>query len=114
MTLDATAHRRRSLRDLARQASAEPLRAPGEDGLLEAARRGDGDARERLIRPHLRVVIDEAVAHRGGDAPLEVLVDAGMMGLLDAPLTYEPSNGPFAAHVRRAVRNGIRARLLSH
>jgi len=86
------------LRDLARQASAEPLRAPGEDDLLEAARRGDGEARERLIRPRLRVVIDEAVAHR----EVARLTERGYRQRRPPP-SSDPSRRRPGAHTFRAI-----------
>jgi len=114
MMVDTALTRRRSLREFARQVSAEPLSDATQPALLDAARRGDAEALQSLLRPHLRFVVDEAVAHRGGDASLEALVDAGLDGLRDAASTFDPADGAFDAHARRSIRASIRSRLLRH
>lgn len=58
--------------------------ATDERHLLEAARRGDAKARERLVRDHLRLVSSIARGHARPGIELEDLVSEGVCGLLEA------------------------------
>jgi RNA polymerase primary sigma factor len=90
-----------------------------EDELLRTAKRGDGNARDRLVRAHLGLVRSLAVRYRDFGLPLEDLVQEGSCGLLDAIDHYDPSRGlDFETYarfrVRRAIRNALtdQARLI--
>jgi RNA polymerase sigma factor (sigma-70 family) len=80
-----------------------------ESTLLAAARRGESDARERLVRCHLRLVRAVASRYRGYGLPFDDLVQEGSIGLLEAIDDFEPSRGPtFERYARFRIRRSIR------
>jgi RNA polymerase primary sigma factor len=89
-----------------------------ERSLVEAARRGDRRAQERIVRDHLGAVRAIARAFRGLGLPLDDLVQEGSIGLLEAIDDYDPARGSFDSYarlrIRRAVRNALtdQARLI--
>jgi RNA polymerase sigma factor (sigma-70 family) len=88
------------------RASRQPLPVRG---LLRAARRGDGRARERLAISQLGLVRSVASRYVGMGMPLEDLVQEGTLGLLDAIDRYDPArSADFAAFARFRVRRAIR------
>lgn len=102
-------------------ANGVPSRTSADRGLLEAARRGDREARDRLISSHLPLVRNLAARYRGNGLPLEDLVQEGSIGLLDAVANYDPDRSPsfepyVRFRVRRAIRNALtdQARLIRH
>ena len=87
--------------------------------LLRAARRGDRDARARLVEHHLGAVRSLASRYRDCGVPYEDLVQEGSLGLLEAIDGYDATRGSsFDAYarfrIRRAIRNALtdRGRLI--
>lgn len=79
---------------------------------LEAARRGDRRACERLVASHLELVRSVALHYRGLGLPFEDLVQEGSVGLLEAIELYDPDRGAdFDTYARfrarRAIRNAL-------
>ena len=103
------------LDELVRRASAPPLAAETERSLARDAATGDESAREQLVAAHLRDVLDEAIAHRGGGVSVDSLVRRGLDGLVHAAAEYDPAkHAPFATYARRNIRRAMRAHLFPH
>jgi RNA polymerase primary sigma factor len=115
MLADPTTYRGTvSLREFARVVSSEPLPQEEEELLTGQVRVGDEAVLDRLVRAHLRVVVDEAIAHRGGDLPIAKLVRAGVGALVASARHYDPArDGSFSGHARRWIRQAMRSELLS-
>lgn len=80
--------------------------------LLEAARRGDRHARDRLVEEHLPIVRAITLRYRDLGVPLDDLVQEGALGLLEAIERFDPQRSDdfeaFARfRVRRAIRNAL-------
>jgi RNA polymerase primary sigma factor len=80
--------------------------------VLEAARRGDRRARERLVAEHLGVVRSVASRYRNLGLPFDDLVQEGSLGLLEAIDHYDPArSADFETYARfrarRAIRNAL-------
>jgi RNA polymerase primary sigma factor len=80
--------------------------------VLEAARRGDRRARERLVAAHLGVVRSVASRYRNLGLPFDDLVQEGSLGLLEAIDLYDPARSDdFETYARfrarRAIRNAL-------
>ena len=80
--------------------------------LLEAARRGDRQAREQLIAGYLAVVRSIAFRYRDLGVPVDDLVQEGSVGLLESIDRYDSARGvgfeSFARfRIRRAIRNAL-------
>lgn len=102
-----------SLRDFVEEASHQPLPGVEDEALARAATAGDDAALDRLVRRHLRSVLDEVIVSRGGGVPSERLVRAGLRGLVTSASHYEPEeDGSFGEFARSAIRREIRTVLL--
>jgi RNA polymerase primary sigma factor len=79
--------------------------------LLRAAKRGDRDARRRVVASKLRLVRGVASRYRGMGVPLDDLVQEGTVGLVEAIDRYDPRRGDFDTfarfRIRRAIRNAL-------
>jgi RNA polymerase primary sigma factor len=80
--------------------------------LVDAARRGDRRARERLVARYLPVVRSIAFRYRRLGLPVEDLVQEGSLGLLEAIDRFEPvRSADFESYsrfrIRRAIRNAL-------
>src|SRR5690606_41177736 len=62
----------------------KPITREEEQRLFERCRRGDADARERLIQANMRFVLKVALQYLGCPIPLPAVVNAGGMGLIRA------------------------------
>src|SRR5919197_5044106 len=86
----------------------EPAR---ERKLLRAARRGNQDARRRIVSSKLRLVRAIASRYRELGVPLDDLVQEGTIGLVEAIDRYDPRRGDFDTfarlRIRRAIRNAL-------
>ena len=71
----------------------QPLQAEEEVELAYRAKSGDKDAEEKLIRSNLRFVVSIAKRYQKKDIPIEDIIMAGNMGLLEAVRRYDPSTG---------------------
>jgi RNA polymerase sigma factor (sigma-70 family) len=80
--------------------------------LVEAAKLGDRNCRERLVDEFLPAVRSIAGRYQGMGLPLEDLVQEGLIGLIEAIDRYEPARSDdfdsFARfRIRRAIRNAL-------
>jgi RNA polymerase primary sigma factor len=88
------------------------LSAEEERTLAEAIRRGDGDARARMIRSNLRLVVKIARDYLGRGLALDDLVGEGNLGLIRATEEFDPAYGTrfstYAAYwIRQAIRHAL-------
>jgi RNA polymerase sigma-B factor len=84
--------------------------AAEEAALLDAARRGEEEAREQLVRRYRPLVSSIAwrLHGRGGSEEIEDLIQVGMVGLLEAVSRYQPERGPFVPFARATVSGTIK------
>ena len=80
--------------------------------VLEAARRGDSRAHEKLVAKHLGLIRSVAAHYRNLGLPFDDLVQEGSVGLLEAIDLYDPARGAdFETYARfrarRAIRNAL-------
>jgi RNA polymerase primary sigma factor len=80
--------------------------------LAARARRGDAEARKRIILANLRLVVHVARSYRNRGLPLLDLVEEGNLGLIMAADRFEPERGlrfsTYAAiWIRQAILRGI-------
>jgi DNA-directed RNA polymerase sigma subunit (sigma70/sigma32) len=100
------------LEELVREASVPPLDSGTAARLAGRSAAGDLEAYEGLVRAHLRVAVDEAIAHRSSGAPLGSLIRQALDSLLAAAREHDPAtHAPFASHARARVRRDLRAYL---
>lgn len=91
----------------------EPLLTPEEEkALATAARRGDAEARRRLVEANMRLVINIARRYYCPEVPLEDLVQEGAIGLMTACERFDPDRGyrfsTYATHwIRQAISRAI-------
>lgn len=101
------------LDDYLREIRDDSLLTPAEEGsLAEAIRMGDAEARARLIRANLRLVVKIARDFEGRGLGLEDLVGEGNLGLIRAAKEYDPSFGTrfstYASHwIKQAIRHAL-------
>ncbi|MGB1270565.1 MAG: sigma-70 family RNA polymerase sigma factor [Endozoicomonas sp.] len=78
---------------------------------LSAYKQQTGSSRDELIRDHLGLVKKVALhlaGFIGGDVPRDDLIQAGMMGLMDAASRYEPGrNIPFEQYAKVRIRGAV-------
>jgi DNA-directed RNA polymerase specialized sigma subunit len=101
-----------SLGDFVLDASATPVPDADEEWrLASAARGGDEGARDVLIRAHLRLVVDVAIALRG-EVPTSRLIPAGLRALVQAVDGFDPArHGSFRTFARPLIRREMRSAL---
>jgi len=97
------------------EASEEPLLSAEEEiELAYRIRKGDGSARDRMIRANLRLVVKLAREYEGMGLPLLDLISEGNIGLMRAVEYFDPRKGAklstYAAlwirqQIRRALAN---------
>src|SRR5262249_6436499 len=88
------------------------LSAAEECALAEAIARGDRDARARMIRANLRLVVKIARDYVGRGLSMDDLVGEGNLGLIRASEAYDPRFGTrfstYAAHwIKQAIRHAL-------
>jgi RNA polymerase primary sigma factor len=102
-----------SLDDYLREIRDDSLLTPAEETALAlAVRDGDADARARLIRSNLRLVVKIARDFEGRGLGLEDLVGEGNLGLIRAVQEFDPSFGTrfstYASHwIKQAIRHAL-------
>jgi RNA polymerase primary sigma factor len=106
----------RSLEDFIRRASEQSLLDPEEElRLAERIDRGDDDALEDLVRPLVRIVIDEAIRYRALGCPQAELIRKGVEALVTCARSYSlERDGPLGTYAHRAVRAAMRGTLDRH
>jgi RNA polymerase primary sigma factor len=83
-----------SLRLYLREAGETPLLKPEEEVMLaRRIKRGDGAAREHMIKANLRLVVKIAHDYDGMGMPLLDLINEGNMGLMRAVERFDPRKG---------------------
>jgi RNA polymerase sigma-32 factor len=72
-----------------------PLLEPAEEYTLAKRWRehGDGNAAEKLVASHLRLVAKTAMGYRGYGLPVAELISEGNVGLMQAVKRFEPEKG---------------------
>lgn len=85
-----------------------PLSPQEEARCLEAARRGDRTARNKLVEHNLRLVAHIVKKFENGREDVEDLIGVGNLGLMKAIDTYDPSRGTkLATYAAKCVENEI-------
>jgi RNA polymerase primary sigma factor len=85
------------------------LSAEEERSLAEAIARGDRDARARMIRANLRLVVRIARDYTGRGLPLDDLVGEGNLGLIRAAEQFDPRFGTrFSTYASYWIKQAIR------
>lgn len=80
--------------------------------LAERARKGDEEAKQKLVEANMRLVMNIAKHYRNALVPFEDLVQEGAIGLMNAVERYDPSKGyrfsTYATHwIRQAIGRAI-------
>jgi DNA-directed RNA polymerase sigma subunit (sigma70/sigma32) len=89
-----------------------PLTADQEARLGQLIEMGDAEAREWLVRAHLRLVVEAARRHAGDGTALLPVLQAGTAGLLHAVEAFDATTGErFAEHARACVDQAIQRTL---
>jgi RNA polymerase sigma-32 factor len=72
-----------------------PMLEPHEEYMLAKCLRehGDGDAAQRLVTSHLRLVAKIAIGYRGYGLPISEVISEGNIGLMQAVKRFEPDKG---------------------
>ncbi|QDV36031.1 sigma-70 family RNA polymerase sigma factor [Tautonia plasticadhaerens] len=88
------------------------LTADEEVELARGVKAGDEDARSRLIRANLRLVVKVARDFEGRGLALEDLVGEGNLGLIRAAMEFDPRFGTrfstYASHwIKQAIRHAL-------
>lgn len=90
------------------------LTAEEERRLADAIARGDREARARMIRANLRLVVRIASDYTGRGLSLDDLVGEGNLGLIRATEEYDPSFGTrFSTYASYWIKQSIRQALNS-
>ena len=80
--------------------------------LARRARRGDAEARERMIKANLRLVVSIARDYARLGLPLLDLISEGNIGLMKAVDRYDPERGSkFSTYAAWWIKQGIRRAL---
>lgn len=87
----------------------EPLLTHEEEcDLAREVRRGDVDARRRLVEANMRLVINIARRYYCVDIPLEDLVQEGAIGLMTATERFDPDRGyRFSTYATHWIKQSI-------
>jgi RNA polymerase primary sigma factor len=103
------------LDDYMRMLRQDALLTPAEEAeLARAARSGDDEARARLIRANLRLVVRIARDFEGRGLSLEDLVGEGNLGLIRAAQEYDPRFGTrFSTYASFWIKQAIRHALIT-
>lgn len=102
-----------ALRMYLREISETPLLTPEQEvDLAERIRNGDAEARERMIRSNLRLVVKIAHDYEGMGLPLLDMINEGNMGLMRAVQRFDPRKGAklstYAAWwIKQSIKRGI-------
>jgi RNA polymerase primary sigma factor len=90
------------------------LSAAEESALAEAIARGDDDARARMIRANLRLVVKIARDYVGRGLVLEDLIGEGNVGLIRAAEEFKPRYGTrFSTYASYWIKQSIRHALIN-
>lgn len=101
------------LRIYLREISETPLLTIEEEGeLAERIQQGDAEARDRMIRANLRLVVKIAHDYEGMGLPLLDMINEGNMGLMRAVQRFDPKKGAKlstygAWWIKQSIKRGI-------
>ncbi len=90
------------------------LTSDEEQWLAEAIEQGDMEARDRMVRANLRLVVNIARGYSGKGLSLQDLIEEGNLGLLRAVEGYDPSMGTrFSTYASYWIRQSIKRALVN-
>lgn len=90
------------------------LSAEEEKELAHRIARGDKDARDRMIRANLRLVVNIARHYTGKGLALQDLIEEGNLGLLRAVEGFDPSMGTrFSTYASYWIKQSIKRALVN-
>ena len=90
------------------------LTADEEKELAHRIQSGDAEARERLVRANLRLVVNLARAYAGRGVDISDLIAEGNLGLLRAAEAFDPDmNTRFSTYAAYWIRQSIRRVVIS-
>ncbi|MEW4569167.1 RNA polymerase sigma factor RpoD/SigA [Tautonia sp. JC769] len=90
------------------------LSAEEEKELAHRISRGDKDARDRMIRANLRLVVNIARHYTGKGLSLQDLIEEGNLGLLRAVEGFDPSMGTrFSTYASYWIKQSIKRALVN-
>ena len=90
------------------------LTAREEKELAWAIAEGDGEARDRMVRANLRLVVNIARSYTGKGLPLQDLIEEGNLGLLRAVEGFDPDmNTRFSTYASYWIKQSIKRALIN-
>lgn len=90
------------------------LTAREEKELAWAIADGDGEARDRMVRANLRLVVNIARGYTGKGLPLQDLIEEGNLGLLRAVEGFDPDmNTRFSTYASYWIKQSIKRALIN-
>src|ERR671936_2327438 len=90
------------------------LTADEEKELANRIAVGDGEARDRMVRANLRLVVNIARSYTGKGLALQDLIEEGNLGLLRAVEGFDPSmNTRFSTYASYWIKQSIKRALVN-
>src|SRR6202453_4682684 len=90
------------------------LTANEEKELSYSIEQGNKEARDRMVRANLRLVVNIARAYTGKGLPLQDLIEEGNLGLLRAVEGFDPSmNTRFSTYASYWIKQSIKRALVN-
>jgi RNA polymerase primary sigma factor len=90
------------------------LTADEEKDLAHRIEAGDGEARDRMVRANLRLVVNIARSYTGKGLGLQDLIEEGNLGLLRAVEGFDPSmNTRFSTYASYWIKQSIKRALVN-
>lgn len=90
------------------------LSADEEKSLSRAISAGDAEARDRMVRANLRLVVNIARGYSGKGLPLQDLIEEGNLGLLRAVEGFDPDmNTRFSTYASYWIKQSIKRALVN-
>lgn len=90
------------------------LSADDEKELSRRIEDGDGQARDRMVRANLRLVVNIARSYTGKGLPLQDLIEEGNLGLLRAVEGFDPDmNTRFSTYASYWIKQSIKRALVN-
>jgi RNA polymerase primary sigma factor len=90
------------------------LNAQEEKQLANRIRAGDGEARDRMVRANLRLVVNIARSYTGKGLGLQDLIEEGNLGLLRAVEGFDPTmNTRFSTYASYWIKQSIKRALVN-
>ena len=83
------------------------LSAEDEQELAARIGQGDAQARDRMVRANLRLVVNIARGYTGKGLGLQDLIEEGNLGLLRAVEGFDPDDGHAVQHLRQLLDQAV-------